>query len=332
MEATCKVPECEESSFDRCDECKKDYCKDHFECHPCGDQVDSGPTAIQEKVGNKGAKGGKAKAQNRKHKLSTNYDSDDSDNDSGLDSSDENFVFKSSSKSDDQRTTKTRSSCRPERAAAATATKSLAARKQGKDYHREPELLYESRVCRTRNSRMTGKDKDVVGEVVTGGYDAKCKKWHVSYFSDVESEDLNIKDLLNSLYDETTKTSTTRAPSKQPSDLQNVEEVEDSDDPSYDLSEYLYLNGTTHYDNEDRAVFKVAEVKAEDFDDGKGVVVVVYRSKLNERTGKWGEVDMDDPIMVADVVKYHNTPSNRVVMATKLQKVSANNKANNSKK
>ena len=137
----------------------------------------------------------------------------------------------------------------------------------------------------------------MVGEVVTDGYDARSKKWHVSYFSDAESEDLNIKDVLGSLYDDAAKTSKTRASSKQPSDPLDDEEVEDADAP-YDLSGYLHLKGTTHYDNEDRAVFKVADVTAEDFDDGKGVVVVVYRSKLNERTGK-----KDDPIMVADVMK-----------------------------
>ena len=313
-DATCKFPECEESSFDRCNECKKDYCTDHFECHPCGDQVDSGSAAAQDKVGTKGAKGRKsssgmpAKARSRKHKLHTNYDSDDSDNDSGFDSSDdeddENFVLKSSLKADDKRTTQTRSSTRPERAAAVTATKTLAGRKQGVDYNREPELLYESRVCRTRNNLASGKDEEFVGEVVTDGYDARSKKWHVSYFSDAESEDLNIKDLLNSLYDDTAKPSKTRASAKQSSDPLDDEEDEDADDP-YDLSEYLYLKGTTHYDDDDKGVFKVADVQAEDFGDGKGVVVVVYRSKLNETTKKWGKVNMDDPIMVADVEKYY---------------------------
>ena len=264
------------------------------------------------------------------HSADHDYDSDDSDNDSSVDSSDdeddENFELKSNSKADDKRVTQTRSSCRPERAAAATATKTLAARKQGTDYNREPELLYEWRVCRTRKSRVSGKDEDMVGEVVTDGYDPRSKKWHVSYFSDAESEDLNIKDVLNSLYDDIAKTSKTRASSKQPSDPL------DDEDAAYDLSEYLHLKGTTHYDSGDKAVFKVADVTAEDFNDGKGVVVVVYRSKLNERTGKWGEVDMDDPIMVGDVVKYHNNSANRVVMATKLQRVSGTTKAKNVKK
>ena len=46
------------------------------------------------------------------------------------------------------------------------------------------------------------------------------------------------------------------------------------------------LKGTTHYDNGDKTVFKVADVTAEDFNYGKGVVAVVYHSKLKERKGK----------------------------------------------
>jgi hypothetical protein len=227
------------------------------------------------------------------------------------------------------RATQTRSSSRPERAAAATATKTIAARKQAIDYNQEPELLYESRVCRTRMSRISGKVEEVIGEVVTDRYDARRKKWHVSYFSDAESEDLNIKEVLNCLYDDTAKKSTTRAASTQSASPLNDELYADA---AYDLSEYEALTGTTHYDNDDKGVFKVEEVKAEDFHDGKGVVVVVYRSRLNERTSKWGEVDLDDPIMVADVVKYNNSPSNRVVLATKLQKLSTTAKANYKKK
>ena len=96
------------------------------------------------------------------------------------------------------------------------------------------------------------------------------------------------------------------------------DEEEDCDAETYDLSQYTHLEGTTHYDNIDRAVFKVVHVKAEDFDDGNGVVVVVYRSKFNEKTKSWGKVDMNDPIMVADILKYHNSASNREVMVQKL--------------
>ena len=70
-------------------------------------------------------------------------------------------------------------------------------------------------------------------------------------------------------------------------------------------------------------MFKVADVQAEDFGDGKGVVVVVYRSKLNETTKKWGKVNMDDPIMVADVEKYYSSNKNRVIMHRKLPRVLA---------
>jgi hypothetical protein len=96
------------------------------------------------------------------------------------------------------------------------------------------------------------------------------------------------------------------------------------------LSTYTYLIGTTHYDDEDKAVFKVAKIQAENFHDGKGVVVVVYRQNFNETTRKWGKVDLNDPIMVGDVIKYHNSYRNRQEMHTRLRGVSTNASCNQS--
>ena len=96
------------------------------------------------------------------------------------------------------------------------------------------------------------------------------------------------------------------------------------------MSIYRYLISTTHYDNIDNGVFKVADVKAEDFGDGNGVVVVVYRSQFNEKTKRWEKANMNDPIMVADVMKYHNSAKNKAVMVTRLQGASSNTKCNQS--
>lgn len=45
-------------------------------------------------------------------------------------------------------------------------------------------------------------EEDFYGDVVPGGYNRKSKKWHVSYWSDAESEDLNINELLSSLHND----------------------------------------------------------------------------------------------------------------------------------
>ena len=59
---------------------------------------------------------------------------------------DENFVSKS--KSVEVNGTHTRASSRPARSAAIKANKNLSTRKQGTDYHQQPELLYEQQVHR----------------------------------------------------------------------------------------------------------------------------------------------------------------------------------------
>ena len=55
--------------------------------------------------------------------------------------------------------------------------------------------------CRTCKRRSSSVEEEFYGDIASGGYNSKTKKWHVSYLSDAESEDLNIKDLLSSLHD-----------------------------------------------------------------------------------------------------------------------------------
>ena len=55
---------------------------------------------------------------------------------------------------------------------------------------------------RIRKRITSGVEEDFYGDVVPGGYNRKSKKWHVSYWSDAESEDLNINELLSSLHND----------------------------------------------------------------------------------------------------------------------------------
>ena len=98
--------------------------------------------------------------------------------------------------------------------------------------------------------------------------------------------------------------------------------TEDHDDA---IKPFLHLVGTTHYDPDvgeedpDAGVFKVDSVVVEHYKDGDEVVV--YRSKYNENTRTWNPVNMEDPIRVADVVKYgnskrYNTKMNRIMSSS----------------
>jgi hypothetical protein len=49
----------------------------------------------------------------------------------------------------------------------------------------------------------------------------------------------------------------------------------------------------------DTGVFKCMEITVEDD------IIVVYRSKYNTRTKKWGKVNLKDPIHVDDIQKCH---------------------------
>ena len=52
-------------------------------------------------------------------------------------------------------------------------------------------------------------------------------------------------------------------------------------------------------DEEDAGVFKCMDISVEDD------IIVVYRSKYNTRTKKWGKVNLKDPIHVDDIQKCH---------------------------
>jgi len=83
-----------------------------------------------------------------------------------------------------------------------------------------------------------------------------------------------------------------------------MEEVEpeekggDSEEEEYDLSKYNYLIEKPHYDPDDKAVYKCSVIDVDD--EGN---IVVYRCKHNSESGEWGEVNMDDPIHVAAIVR-----------------------------
>ena len=89
------------------------------------------------------------------------------------------------------------------------------------------------------------------------------------------------------------------------------EESKDSDD-DYDLEKYQYLLGETHYDDdeEDAGVFKCMDISVEDD------IIVVYRSKYNTRTKKWGKVNLKDPIHVDDIQKCHRNKKFIKIMNT----------------
>ncbi len=56
-------------------------------------------------------------------------------------------------------------------------------------------------IFRLRKRVTSGVEEEFYGDVVPGGFNKKSKRWHVSYWSDAESEDLNIHEILSSLHD-----------------------------------------------------------------------------------------------------------------------------------
>ena len=97
--------------------------------------------------------------------------------------------------------------------------------------------------------------------------------------------------------------------------------VEDEDEESFDLEPYDYLLGQAHYDPEDNGVFKSVKIVAEDF--GNGAEVVVYRSHYNSNSGKWGKVNLNDPIKVGDVIKYQRSKANVAKLNAVLKPITA---------
>ena len=92
---------------------------------------------------------------------------------------------------------------------------------------------------------------------------------------------------------------------------------EDSGD-EYDLSHYDHLLGKMHYDPDDKAVFKCHSIAVV----GAGVVVV-YRCMYNSESRKWGKVNKTDPIHIADILGYHNSPTNEENVNAILQDTTA---------
>ena len=81
-------------------------------------------------------------------------------------------------------------------------------------------------------------------------------------------------------------------------EIEQRAEGEDSSEDGYDLSNYQYLIEKPHYDPDDEAVYKCSVIDVDDNGD-----IVVFRCKYNSESGEWGEVNMDDPIHVAAVVR-----------------------------
>ena len=104
---------------------------------------------------------------------------------------------------------------------------------------------------------------------------------------------------------------------------QGVEEMGNNDKSAVkNASDYMYLVGTTHYDDEDQHVFRVVKVVEETLTDpntvksiGPGPFVVAYRSKYIPKTGKWIK-ESGGSIFIEDVVRYHEDSKSQEIMET----------------
>ena len=56
---------------------------------------------------------------------------------------------------------------------------------------------------------------------------------------------------------------------------------------------------------------------------GNGAEVVVYRSHYNSNSGKWGKVNLNDPIKVGDVIKYQKSKANVAKLNAVLRPITA---------
>ena len=95
--------------------------------------------------------------------------------------------------------------------------------------------------------------------------------------------------------------------------MEDVPEDEGDLNDEYDLSQYDDLIGKLHYDPDDEAVFKCHRITVVDD------LVVVYRCKYDSISRKWGKVNMTDPIHIADILDYHNNPTNEENVNARLQ-------------
>ena len=86
---------------------------------------------------------------------------------------------------------------------------------------------------------------------------------------------------------------------------------DDHDERGCSLAAYMYLEGKTHYDNHDKAVYKCHQV-AEYVYKGSSYVVV-YRRKLG-KNGKFGNVRFNDHVLAESVANYHSNEENIEIM------------------
>jgi len=80
----------------------------------------------------------------------------------------------------------------------------------------------------------------------------------------------------------------------------------------YTVEDFAHLVNSTHYDNDDNAVFFCERVVEEEFP-GVGSQIVVYRRKFNRKTRKFDEVD-DTAVYARDVLEYCKREDNIVKM------------------
>jgi len=170
-EATCKFSSCSTATFDICDKCKRDYCNTHLDNHLCNTIPEVSKPSLQlepiihstpvaQVTGTQKSSSSRSKKivnttvasvkeKRRINKIDMYVGSDDeniSEEDTSENEEDENFVSKS--KSTVFNGAQTRGSSRPTRSAATKANRNLTTRKNGTDYHLQPELLYEQQVHR----------------------------------------------------------------------------------------------------------------------------------------------------------------------------------------
>ena len=108
----------------------------------------------------------------------------------------------------------------------------------------------------------------------------------------------NIKNLvLSSSSDDECSSSSSEEGDEEKEEAEDKEEEEEGDDDSvHDVSDYLHLVDTLHYDNEYDSVYKSTRVVEE------GDYIVVYRKK-QLKNGQWAKGECISPIYAKDVVE-----------------------------
>ena len=86
----------------------------------------------------------------------------------------------------------------------------------------------------------------------------------------------------------------------------------------YTVSDFKWLEGEKHFDNEGGNVYMTACVVEEEFEDGPHIVV--YRRQYNQDTCRYGKVDKEDPISARDIKALTIKPENIRAMNEILEK------------